>query len=361
MNSLLYSVIFRNFAFVIELDRHLEILLLSNDCVIVPNFGGFMAHHVEARKDGEDGMLLPPSRTIGFNPKLTINDSLLAQSYVECYDISYPEALVRIEDEVRELVQHLENDGSYELHGIGVVSLNGEGCYEFDPCEAGVLTPSLYGLSGFEMLSLRELNAKDEMTNLQKQQTVKLVDLDHVLGDTAIDDNEDKTEKAPEHVGVTLWRTIAAACIVALAFLLYPSSLDNNRQLLTASAINVELLQRVLPKTDMPSEGATVDGSGWKQQAAKPDDTSTREKAIQAVPQEGYVIVLASRVSLGNAKAYVKRLNKLGYTEAKVVDTTRNTKVVYGFYANQEEAYRALRSFRKNTEFAEAWVMKHHQ
>ena len=28
---------------VIELQRHIEILLLDNDCVIVPDFGGFVA------------------------------------------------------------------------------------------------------------------------------------------------------------------------------------------------------------------------------------------------------------------------------------------------------------------------------
>lgn len=137
-----------------------------------------MAHHVDARKDGADGMLLPPARTIGFNPKLTINDSLLAQSYVECYDVSYPEALVRIGDEVRELRQHLENDGCYELHGIGVISLNGEGRYEFEPCEAGVLTPSLYGLSGFEMQSLRELNERQDKEVEDKLHSTKLLDID---------------------------------------------------------------------------------------------------------------------------------------------------------------------------------------
>ena len=82
-----------NFALVIELDRHIEILLLDNDCVIVPGFGGFVAHHVEARYDKSDNSFLPPLRSLGFNPHLkNINDSLLAQSYVEAYDISYPEA-----------------------------------------------------------------------------------------------------------------------------------------------------------------------------------------------------------------------------------------------------------------------------
>ena len=29
----------------IELARHIEILLLENDCVIVPELGGFIAHY----------------------------------------------------------------------------------------------------------------------------------------------------------------------------------------------------------------------------------------------------------------------------------------------------------------------------
>ncbi len=50
----------------IELHRHIEILLLDNDCVIIPDFGGFMAHHVEARYDDGDHTFLPPTRTLGF-------------------------------------------------------------------------------------------------------------------------------------------------------------------------------------------------------------------------------------------------------------------------------------------------------
>ena len=48
-----------------------------------------------------------------------MNDSLLALSYVEAYDISYPEALNRIADEVTEMRQTLENSGKFELNDIG--------------------------------------------------------------------------------------------------------------------------------------------------------------------------------------------------------------------------------------------------
>ena len=35
----------------IELARHIEILLLENDCVIIPDFGGFIAHYQPARSE----------------------------------------------------------------------------------------------------------------------------------------------------------------------------------------------------------------------------------------------------------------------------------------------------------------------
>ncbi len=63
-------------------------------------------------------MFLPPLRTVGFNPELTMNDSLLVLSYVETYDMSYPEALRRIEDEVAEICQTLENEEKYEVDNV---------------------------------------------------------------------------------------------------------------------------------------------------------------------------------------------------------------------------------------------------
>ena len=110
-----------------------------------------MAHYVEASYNEADATFLPPLRTLGFNPQLKLNDSLLVQSYIEAYDISYPEALRRVEAEVRELRQHLETERQYELHDIGLLHYNEEGKLEFEPCEAGILTPQLYGLSSFEL------------------------------------------------------------------------------------------------------------------------------------------------------------------------------------------------------------------
>ena len=145
----------------IQIQRHIEILLLSHDCVIVPGFGGFIAHHVDARYDEDDRLWLPPYRTLGFNPQLTLNDSLLVQSYVEAYDMSYPDALRQIEAEVEELKSILHTEGEYEMDGVGTLSVNIEGNVEFEPCEAGILSPEVYGLSDFNFKRLKDADSKE--------------------------------------------------------------------------------------------------------------------------------------------------------------------------------------------------------
>ena len=57
----------------IELAQHIEALLLENDCVIVPGFGGFVAHYAPATHVKEENLFLPPTRIIGFNSQLKLN------------------------------------------------------------------------------------------------------------------------------------------------------------------------------------------------------------------------------------------------------------------------------------------------
>ena len=81
-----------NFAHMIELAQHIEALLLENDCVIVPGFGGFVAHYAPATHVKRRKSFLPPTRTIGFNPQLKLNDGVLVQSYMSAYDTSFADA-----------------------------------------------------------------------------------------------------------------------------------------------------------------------------------------------------------------------------------------------------------------------------
>ena len=344
------------FALVIELERHIEILLLSNDCVIVPDLGGFMTHHREAHFDDEDNTFLPPLRTLGFNPQLKMNDSLLAQSYIEAYDISYPEAVRRIEAEVAELKQHLNTEGSYELNDIGLLSVNDEGKLEFEPCEAGILTPALYGLSSFEMLPLYRA--------AKKSQNIP----------ATVEDNVSEEEEAHTEEAITIrmsWvRNTVAVAAALLAFFMMTPHIDNSGQ----SGVNMSQMSLPIMMKDVPTVPAKkLDAPSLKDTIAKHDTVTAvpsamEEKAapaadaIEATPEPQssttYCIVVASQVSQANAEAFVNKLQQEGLKDARVYIYNNIRRVICGSYATEAEAYRQLQDVHQHENLRDAWVYK---
>lgn len=380
-------IFFTNFAVVNELERHIEILLLSNDCVIVPDFGGFMAHHVDARYDGRDNMFLPPLRTVGFNPQLKMNDSLLAQSYVEAYDISYPEAIDRLANEVAEIRQRLENEGKYEINNIGTIYLNEDGNYTFEPCEAGILTPNYYGLGGFDMLPLSTQENEPTVTlektnstniaenieiNQEEKQAEPVVALQNATANSVFDVNDDDEKPSAEFILIKKsWlRNLAAACIAIIAFFAISTPLRTPN--VQTSKIDTGMLTRIMPKelvtqNTHQTELASKAENSEKVLKINPEtnkdanDEANEKKIDQAELKSAkpyYGIVLASRVTKRNAANYVETLQAKGFKAAKVVITATNVKVVYGSYETESQAYKALHNLRNNDVFADGWITK---
>ena len=346
------------FAHVIELERHIEILLLSNDCVIVPELGGFMAHKVSARYDEDDQLFLPPLRTLGFNPQLKINDSLLAQSYVEAYDISYPEALQRIEDEVNELKMHLETEGSYELNDIGVLALNDEGNYQFTPCEAGILSPSLYGLGSFEMKPLKKV-ADSQVTDddIQEEPSAKVFGLD--VPESIQEEDEDEDVVRIKFSWIR--NTVAVAAILLAMFVLTLPTGKTEMMTRTISNINSNILFGMMSKDTNTSKieikKADIAKTPVKVDTILKKDTAQIAKKVDTLSvKKGYCIVLASYVSQQNAQMFIGMLKQKGLDSVEVYMHKDVRRVIYGNYPTANDAYIALQSIHKHKELGEAWV-----
>ena len=352
------------FAVVIELQRHIEILLLNNDCVIVPDFGGFVAHQVASRYEQEDHMLLPPMRTLGFNPQLRINDSLLVQSYINALDISYPEALRRIESEVDEMKQVLSEKGYYTLEDIGTLRVNSDGNIEFEPCEAGILSPEYYGLSACEFPTLKDVRAA------KREGRTALVPIETELPKDPtllefIDSEEEKEERAIQ-IKLSWIRNAVAVAAAVVAFFLMATPIANSDLGTTAmSNLQGNLLTKLMPKdTNMAPAKPVVERKMVSENPEKSENTDIAVKtenpvATPDVPSAPvYCIVLASQVKLSNAEQYVEQLKSRGMQDAEVYIHNHIVRVIYGSYESESEAYRHLNKLNKHDEFAEAWVYK---
>ncbi|MBR4601059.1 MAG: SPOR domain-containing protein [Prevotella sp.] len=363
-----------------QLERHIEILLLSNDCVMVPGLGGFMTHHVCSTYSENDHQMFPPLRTLGFNPKLKANDNLLAQSYVEAFDISYPEAMQRIEDEVGELRERLNNDGKYVLNDIGTLTVNDEGNIEFTPIKAGLLTPELYALDSVSVKMLSELpsmkvaNAKNNESEEAKAPVIDINTQNNNKEVQVVEDDNDDSIK----VKISLIRNIAAVAIALIGFFLFTSPLANGNYKMNMSNLNTDLLYQIMPKTmvtegvndvkpviaesNVPAEKvdeattANVSPVEEKQVAVEKE---ANNKELNAVPvKKTYSLVLASHFSKANGDAFLEAIHKDGFTIAKIVEVNNNRKILYGEYDSEAKAYEELNKLHSNKFFKQAWVIE---
>lgn len=301
-----------------------------------------------------------------------MNDSVLVQSYVEAYDLSYPEALRRIEKEVDELKNQLEEEGHYLLDNLGELSVNQDGNYEFVPCESGILSPELYGLGSFQFKRL-----KDEAVTEETVQPLKTVAKSISLSKTDAEETQlldfidDDNDSAISIKMSWIRNAVAiAAAIVAFFFIATPVT---NSDLGTEAMTHLQnsILYKLIPQdTTLPAIAEPViseptvtvakpvevkEPVAAKIMAEKPAEKPVAEPKAAITT---YCIIVASQVKLSNAEQYVERLKKEGYPNAYVYINNNIVRVVSGEFNSETEAYRVLNKMNMEEEFYEAWVYK---
>ena len=80
----------------------------------------------------EENVFLPPTRIIGFNPQLKMNDGLLVQSYMAVYDTDFSDATRIVEKEVAHIFTALHEEGKVDLPNIGELRYSIHGIYDTD-------------------------------------------------------------------------------------------------------------------------------------------------------------------------------------------------------------------------------------
>lgn len=345
-----------------ELRRHIEILLLSHDCVIVPNLGGFMAHHVAARFDKADGMFIPPCRLLGFNAQLNMSDSVLAQSYADAYDLSFPEAVRRVEHEVSLLKERIAKNGRYDFAGLGTLSVNSDGRYEFEPCPAGILTPSLYGFGAFEMPLLRHavpsqvvLDTKP-MSIIHPASTHRNSKLATIM--SQINDNYQPSEEKTISIKVSLLRNLAVTAVAAVALILFARPVPAGEDVASASTTS-EAGMLSLPSHDASSASeSTADLSivGGLEKMSRMIEESQEEGVI---PESGaFTIVLAYSLPLENAKMFLSDIKSKGARKAVLMTYNGENVIAYGSYTERGDAYVQLQELIASGSVESGWIMQ---
>ncbi|MBU3837250.1 MAG: SPOR domain-containing protein [Candidatus Phocaeicola faecigallinarum] len=383
-----------------ELSRHIEVLLLENDCVIVPGLGGFIAHNKAAEFKDSANVFCPPVRTIGFNPQLIINDGLLAQSYMQAYDTDFPDASRKIESVVSQIKDSLYKNGQAELENIGTLYYTMAGVYGFEPYQNAFFSPSLYGLGSFSISPLSELKPVKE-TIVEPR----------IMIETVPSSDEDRKAKAKHRhiIKRMAEHAVGVAAAVILFFVLSVpvenTYLDNSsyaslgaetmldairsKSMATASletkdikqnnkqnirnnvntlrpvavkSVKVEKAEPEVSKEIKASPAAvkkeTVKTEAVKTETVKAETKSTKEvQKSNTVQNKGLFVIVASLQTMQDAEKELAKFKKQGYEEATILTSDNRYRIALYRYTDKSKAYEKINELRKDEQFKTAWLL----
>jgi len=373
--------------------QSIQDLLYEHECVILPQFGGFVTNYKPAFTHPKKQIILPPSKQISFNVNLKNNDGLLANHISQKEQISYQTALDFVNSTITEFSDKLTSDKRLLLDGIGTISVNPSGSLEFSPEDTTNFLRNSFGLSPVILPTLAELilPIKTHSDTIEAEEEVKEVP---IIPITVSEEIEEPVQVTKKKSGM---KWVAAAAFFGLMYFggvtvhqnsadisSFFSSLWPGQSHNTISKFNpriegeqirftydepVAQLQVIADQNpELRSvlysfEHAEIRPDGLKvilssDATSSANDSDTNYTASTSSGLELYFVVAGCFKEKENADGLVKKLRRKGF-DAGIFGKKRNLHLVcYGSYTNKSAAKEALSEIKSN-ENPGAWLKKH--
>ena len=307
--------------------HYISELFFLHDCVIVPEFGGFVGNRQSAKLNKTTGALTPPSKQVLFNTNLKTNDGLLITHISNQEGISQDIAKQKVKLFSDKNNVKLNTSKVLRLEKIGLFTVGREGNIIFSQDSS-----TNYSLDAFGMKPTYNKPAERKTeTEKQVEATVQSIRT---------------TSRNPN----TLFR--AAAVIIPLIALSYLSiskqeSINNvYTQMATFNPfVTTEIIEDVVEISDDKIEVA-------KEILEFP---SIDEVATTIITKEHtYYIIAGAFSEKKNANKMLDKLNRWRYN-AEIVEGGNLLRVSYDSFTNREEAVLALNKIK--LENSDAWLL----
>ena len=383
-----------------NLARHIELLLRDNDCVILPDLGGFIACDTPAYYVSEEGTYYPPSRSVSFNAAIKMNDGLLAQSYMKSYQVDYARANYMIEVATEELLDTLDEEGTVTLSGIGTLRQDVYQTLHFTPEESGIDAPVHFGLGSLLIRTVDQLTHPTEEIRKPKVRAKRTKRAIHL-----------RIEKE------TLRHMVSTAAVFLLLLMMalptgthqttdiaslrltdmIVSPLTSNTEIISVGpeVMTTEAIEPEATITCEESESiATTDEGTPTCETSEAEETSQSEAiapqsqesmnteesadnesivtehttpttentpapvpATIAASNKTYHIIVASLPSHRGADETLEQFAAKGYTNVTIVERDDRVRISLAQFADKDEANEYLKELRQQEDFQNAWLL----
>ncbi|MGB0424743.1 MAG: hypothetical protein ACPGED_10475, partial [Flavobacteriales bacterium] len=217
-----------------SISHHISTLLYDHDCVIIPDFGGFVSNLQGATIQSRINAILPPRKVISFNQHLRKNDGLLVHLIAQEQGLQYDDALKLVQKEVVEINKQLLNGERLSFPNVGVIYQNKDKAIQF-VSEGNVnYLKSSYGLPSIALLEL-DIDKSDDFEEVEESIVVPIAKAE-----------ETKTPKKKRK----LWVAALAIGIVGLGTLMAGSQYANHANLGVLNGVTSFFTQHKTPVSE---------------------------------------------------------------------------------------------------------------
>ena len=320
-----------------ELFSHIEFLLHTHQCVIVPHFGGFVLNFKSAEKIGLASFAAPECELL-FNEELTHNDGLLSESFMRMYDISFEEADCRINKQVEDLKTALSSGEQMAFGNLGKFQINEDGHFVFSPDK--FVRPEYFGLSQVSLKPVIQMHSS--MPDADKEETHR--------------------RPVARNIGIA---SAVAAAIAAIILLLAP--FEKNVPSSQSANILSETPIFTNSSAKTSSDPVSIPASENK---SKPSDLSADESVpkesvtdgnlnTEAKPTTKYYIIMGVYELRSGAELTTRALKSEGFSDVHWIEKPGRIDLYTAVFTDRTEAETYLKTLHKNyPNHADAWIMK---
>ena len=164
-----------------KLDSKIQELLYQYDCVVIPEFGGFVANYKPSQIKKDTHFIYPPSKVLSFNKNLRANDGLLAKHISQKKAITFEEANQEIKEIVEDYFTQLNNGQRIEFEKVGILYFDKYKNILFDPFNNCNFLLDSFGLEAFfapknkklnKLTEIKEFFSKEDNKNILEQNSL---------------------------------------------------------------------------------------------------------------------------------------------------------------------------------------------
>ena len=332
-----------------DLYSYIKELLYQHDCVIIPEFGGFVANYRPARINHGNNTVFPPRKDISFNKSLTHNDGLLISYISESRGIGYVDSKRIVTTFVTDITKRLEKGKQVVFDNVGAFYIDSHRNLQFEPDPLSNFLLDSYGLSEFTFAPL-------EPYDVQKRIQKKFIDKKPV---------SIKTRRK------VLWR-VAIVIPVLVALVVVPLKTDWLQFRTNVSSMNPVSNSEVVdsnleqPVNDLKNiaqeEENDINKKVVVDELDQPTETVYTDPVemddSETITSNRYFIIAGSFRNMGNAERFNEDLISLGYNSTMLNPVDGLHRVTLNGYPSKEEAVIALAELREDPSRQEMWILR---